>query len=617
MIYDIATIRNKLLINHQSKFNDITKFPSCNLSDVVDIFLDIVEYKELPDIIDALNIFYMEDQCSRLEIARGYLAKHFEAYLKAVFKIGEKFDMTEMLAGCLRRFFDTHPECNLSKSDRDVFFSNAGKGYRSNSAAYFKDKLPFGSELKTLYDLRNAVGSGHAKTMIEYFDAEPKVLADRRHWLGDVEDCIAAYLFVTYQYLPKLRRFFEPDMTPYLESVKREFDEERLRFVHIRGKFEDIIYAKSHPSVQLEPEIAAEFQEGGTVATLRGKISGRKMLVTGDAGMGKTTTLHYLAAEDADKLLNDYSLLSVEHPLPVYIELKDFKDDESNGRKVVVTVRDLIFRQVKSGLNLLVKTEEEKLEQYLDKLLREGKITLFLDGLNEIPQEDKANKQQAINQFIKQFDPLFFLLTSRKSDYKGVVPSHIPVFELQKMDVPQITTFLEKNTENQQARSQIQTFIAANWKDDSCTDFMEFIGIPLFLLALVKVVEETKVIPHTKTQLISTFIERVYDWQCCKPDSRFDTEMSKKLHSLLCHLAIKIKELYNSNPHLAYGKVIEIFQERNQLLGLNIDLAFALQTAKELNILVEKGHKYVFVHQLFLEFYASEEMEPNLDNLDF
>jgi len=442
-------------------------------------------------------------------------------------------------------------------------------------------------------------------------------MADKRHWLGDVEDCIAAYLFVTYQYLPKLRRFFEPDMTPYLESVKREFDEERLRFVHIRGKFEDIIYAKSHPSVQLEPEIAAEFQEGGTVATLRGKISGRKMLVTGDAGMGKTTTLHYLAAEDADKLLNDYSLLSVEHPLPVYIELKDFKDDESNGRKVVVTVRDLIFRQVKSGLNLLVKTEEEKLEQYLDKLLREGKITLFLDGLNEIPQEDKANKQQAINQFIKQFDPLFFLLTSRKSDYKGVVPSDIPVFELQKMDVPQITTFLEKNTENQQARSQIQTFIATNWQNDSCTDFMEFIGIPLFLLALVKVVEETKVIPHTKTQLISTFIERVYDWQCCKPDSRFDTEMSKKLHSLLCHLAIKIKELYNSNPHLAYGKVIEIFQERNQLLGLNIDLAFALQTAKELNILVEKGHKYVFVHQLFLEFYASEEMEPNLDNLDF
>ena len=607
MIYDIATIRNKLLINHQSKFDDITKFPNCNLSDVVDIFLDIVEYKELPDIIDALNIFYMEDQCSRLEIARGYLAKHFEAYLKAVFKIGEKFDMTEMLAGCLRRFFDTHPECNLSKSDRDVFFSNAGKGYRSNSAAYFKDKLPFGSELKTLYDLRNAVGSGHAKTMIEYFDAEPKVLADRRHWLGDVEDCIAAYLFVTYQYLPKLRRFFEPDMTPYLESVKREFDEERLRFVHIRGKFEDIIYAKSHPSVQLEPEIAAEFQEGGTVATLRGKISGRKMLVTGDAGMGKTTTLHYLAAEDADKLLNDYSLLSVEHPLPVYIELKDFKDDEANGRKIEVTVRDLIFRQVKYGKDSLAKTEEEKLERYLDKLLDEGKITLFLDGLNEIPKTDKENKHHAINEFLKQFERVFFVLTSRKEDYKGVVAIQLPVFELQKMDVPQIAMFLQKNTDNEPVRDKINNLVVKN------ESFKEFIGVPLILLALMKVVEKTGEIPNTETKIIRSFIDQLYDWQCCTPHSGFDNAMSRKLHSLLGYLAFTIQQLQDTNLFLPESKVIAIFQERNLNHHLNIDLYFMLKTARELNILVEKEHRYVFVHQVFLEFYAQEEWGAELD----
>jgi len=602
MIYDIATIRNKLLINHQSKFNDITKFPNCNLSDVVDIFLDIVEYQELPDIIDALNIFYMEDQCSRLEIARGYLAKHFEAYLKAVFKIGEKFDMTEMLAGCLRRFFDTHPECNLSKSDRDVFFSNAGKGYRSNSAAYFKDKLPFGSELKTLYDLRNAVGSGHAKTMIEYFDAEPKVIADRRHWLGDVEDCIAAYLFVTYQYLSKLRRFFEPDMTRYLESVKLNFETERSRFVHIRGVFEDIIHVKSHPKVSYTPEFVTELREDETVATLRGKILGRKMLVTGDAGMGKTTTLHYLAAEDADKLLKNYDLLSVEHPLPIYIELKDFKDDESNGRKVVVTVRDLILRQVKYGKDSLAKTEEEKLERYLDKLLDEGKITLFLDGLNEIPKTDKENKHHAINEFLKQFERVFFVLTSRKEDYKGVVAIQLPVFELQKMDVPQIAMFLQKNTDNIQVRDKINNLVVKN------ESFKEFIGIPLILSVLVEVVEKTGEIPSSDTKIIRSFTNQLYNWQCSTPHNGFDNEMSRKLHSLLSHLAFTIQQLQDTNLFLPESKVIAIFQERNLDHHLNIDLYFMLKTARELNILVEKEHRYVFVHQVFLEFYAQEEL---------
>ncbi len=38
-----------------------------------------------------------------------------------------------------------------------------------------------------------------------------------------------------------------------------------------------------------------------------------------------------------------------------------------------------------------------------------------------------------------------------------------------------------------------------------------------------------------------------------------------------------------------------------------------LRTARELNILVEKDHRYVFVHQVFLEFYAQEELGTELD----
>jgi NACHT domain len=608
MIYDIATIRNKLVTHHQHKFNDATKFPNCNLSDVVDIFLDIVEYQELPDIIDALNIFYMEDQCSRLEIARQQFAANFEAFLKGTFEILYKEKVTGSLRTCLKKFF-ADIKYELPKADeknqQDVFFANLEKDgrYVSNCPAHFKDKAPFGFillALKVTYELRNA--AAHPITMIEYFDAEPKVLADKRHWLGDVEDCILAYLFVTYKYFEKLRRFLEPDMTRYLESVKLEFETERLRFVHIRGVFEDIIHVKSHPKVPYTQEFIPELSNDETVATLRGKISGRKMLVTGDAGMGKTTTLHYLAAEDADKLLNDYSLLSVEHPLPVYIELKDFKDDESNGRKVVVTVRDLILRQVKYGMDSLAKTEEEKLERYLDKLLDEGKITLFLDGLNEIPKTDKENKHHAINEFLQQFERVFFVLTSRKEDYKGVVAIQLPVFELQKMDVPQIAMFLQKNTDNIQVRDKINNLVVKN------ESFKEFIGIPLILSVLVEVVEKTGEIPSSDTKIIRSFTNQLYNWQCSTPHNGFDNEMSRKLHSLLSHLAFTIQQLQDTNLFLPESKVIAIFQERNLDHHLNIDLYFMLKTARELNILVEKEHRYVFVHQVFLEFYAQEEL---------
>ncbi len=547
MIYDIATIKEKLVINHQSKFNDPDKFPNCRLSDVADIFLQLIEYKKLPELTEALHIFYVEDQCSRLGIARDFFAKHFEAYLKAVFQIVHNEEETGSLRACLKRFFAdigyALPKAD-EKNQQDVFFANPGKDerYESNCPAHFRNEPSLGfvlPALKVAYELRNAVA--HHKTAIEYFDAEPKMIADKRHWFGDVEDCILAYLFVTYKYFEKLRRFLEPDMTRYLESVKLDFETERLRFVHIRGVFEDIIHVKSHPKVSYTSEFVPELSDDETVATLRGKISGRKMLVTGDAGMGKTTTLHYLAAEDADKLLKNYDLLSIDHPLPVYVELKDFKDDEANGRKIEVTVRDLIFRQVKYGMDALAKSEEEKLERYLDKLLNEGKITLFLDGLNEIPKTDKENKHQAINAFLKQFEQVFFVLTSRKEDYKGVVAIQLPVFELQKMDVPQIAMFLQKNTDNIEVHDKINTLVAKN------ESFKEFIGVPLILLALVKVVEKTGQIPNTDTKIIRSFIDQLYDWQCCTPNSGFDNEMSRKLHSLLSHLAFTIQQSQDTN----------------------------------------------------------------------
>jgi len=282
--------------------------------------------------------------------------------------------------------------------------------------------------------------------------------------------------------------------------------------------------------------------------------------------------------------------------------MKNFKDDESNSGKVVVSVRDLILKKIKSGLDISVKTEEEKVERYADNLLTQGKITLFLDGLNEIPKEAKESKHQAIVRFLKDFDRVFYILTSRKEDYKGVVSIDIPVFELQKMDSQQIASFLEKNTDNERVRSLIQDAVK---KNDS---LRQFVGVPLVLLTLIKVVEVKGEIPVTQTLIIGEFIAGLYDWQCRKPNSHFTQAMSKKLDSLLCHLAICIKKLYDTNTYLAYGKIIEYFQERNQAHGLQVDPAEALQTAKDLNILVEKERKYAFVHQLFLEYYAAEEL---------
>jgi hypothetical protein len=75
----------------------------------------------------------------------------------------------------------------------------------------------FRKELKTIYELRNALA--HSNATIEYQDgAEQKRIDDECHFCFDIKASVNAYLFVTYKYAPQLKLFFEkqaePDMTP-------------------------------------------------------------------------------------------------------------------------------------------------------------------------------------------------------------------------------------------------------------------------------------------------------------------------------------------------------------------------------------------------------------------
>ncbi|RKZ79315.1 MAG: hypothetical protein DRR16_25940, partial [Candidatus Parabeggiatoa sp. nov. 3] len=146
----------------------------------------------------------------------------------------------------------------------------------------------------------------------------------------------------------------EPDMTPYLKSVQSEFDEGQSHFIHIKGKFEDIIHAKTIKDIEV---ISLDIDED-TVENLRQEVKRkgiRKMVVVGNAGMGKTTTTQYLASSDAEILLNRYDNLSMGNPLPIYIALKNFKDEEKKGKTTTVSIHDLILEKVNKSLKIPVE----------------------------------------------------------------------------------------------------------------------------------------------------------------------------------------------------------------------------------------------------------------------
>ncbi|MBK8416406.1 MAG: hypothetical protein IPL22_18990 [Bacteroidetes bacterium] len=136
------------------------------------------------------------------------------------------------------------------------------------------------------------------------------------------------YLYATYKHQTALKVAINPfDVSQYLNSEVQRIKFLQSRFVHIEGKetFTEVdLYARELiESDEEETEEEKEVREG-TIDNLCKTIKERKMVLLGDVGMGKSTTLLFLHLQDAQA-----ALLDNKKSIPVYIELKNLTDKDS------------------------------------------------------------------------------------------------------------------------------------------------------------------------------------------------------------------------------------------------------------------------------------------------
>lgn len=148
----------------------------------------------------------------------------------------------------------------------------------------------------------------------------------------------------------------------YLKVLVEEFKDRMKRFIHLRGEENLELIG----GIAIEQANEEDFDNGrlrkGTVDNLRKHlVPERRMILWGEAGIGKSTTLEYLAYTDAQARIKDK-----EACIPILFLLGLMLDGNYSIKQYICD-------------KLKVDMEE------CDKLLSAGKINLFLDGLNEIP----------------------------------------------------------------------------------------------------------------------------------------------------------------------------------------------------------------------------------------
>lgn len=146
-----------------------------------------------------------------------------------------------------------------------------------------------------------------------------------------------------------------------------------------------------------------------------------KLIVLGKPGAGKTTFLKYLALQCSGGQLHSGLV-------PLFITLKDFGNDPKKQ-----TLLDYIIERL---ADYEIKSEE------IEQLLKQGKIMVLLDGLDEVKEETNKYILEEITNFSDRYDKNRFVMTCRIAAQEYTFEKFTEV-EVADFDDKQIDTFVE------------------------------------------------------------------------------------------------------------------------------------------------------------------------------
>jgi predicted NACHT family NTPase len=333
------------------------------------------------------------------------------------------------------------------------------------------------------------------------------------------------------------------------------------------------------------------------------------LIITGDPGAGKTTTLMRLARFI---LVEDSSSKKDIWQYPLVFRLRELPDDPSLEECIAdaigIRYNDMMIKvdtdkkQSKTTIekreNVIKYVGSKPLVDFIADFLDLTKGILFLDGLDEVANEYREKLERQIVLLGRKLEYSKIIVTCRSGDYHTLLEGfrNIEICPLDSNQIQKIASkWIKKNSK--QFVTELQSL-----------PFADLANRPLFLCQLITFFRDAGYLPDQPSTVYKRIIRLcIEDWdrqrrvKRLSKYSRFDPEQKLEfLSSLSYHLTYKIQSIRfrHEDLVLVYEWICDSFQ-----LPHKESAKVATELESHTGIIVESGRDYYEFSHLSLQEY--------------